>query len=123
METKSLQPGSTAASRRVLKDVTVALAPAPAATAEGFHFQGGDWMHVYIAYKTGATAATVVPWYFSEIAELWFQGDAIAFTATDKMAVVEVKGEHKLFFQVTSITGGGGTIDLWAGFSFEGRAE
>ena len=123
MKTFTLKNGDTATARKIWAGTTVAGAPAPSASENGYSLQGADWLHVYVDLLTGATAATVIVWYFSDISNQWYQGDSVAITATDKIALIEVRGEFAAYFQVSSITGGGGTVDLWAGYSYEGQTD
>lgn len=119
---RSLKVGNAASDRRVSTTAVGAVpttAPVPGTPRQGLNLNGGDFLHIYAAFSGGANAATVTPWYYSSIAGLWFKGDSIAFTATQLFALIEVRGEEQVYFTVDVLNAG--TIDLWAGYSFEDR--
>lgn len=115
---RTLKQGDTV-DKRVISEVATADAPTadPLVTNKGFNFQGATFLHLYAEFTGSTTAATVTPWYFSTIAGQWFEGDAIAFTASSLLALVQVEGEDRVFFVVDSITGVG-TVKIWGGYNY-----
>lgn len=114
----TLVGGTTPAARRMVVEAAGAAA-APTLPTDGAAMYGADWLHVYVAFTT-ATACGIVPWFWSAAAELWFAGDALSLTAAgDNWAIVEVRGEDRVYLQVTSVTGGG-TVDAWGAYSYDG---
>ena len=118
---RSIKPGDTLADRVIL-EVTDAEDPTPdpSATENGYHLNGADFLHVYTdGISAGTiTAATVTPWYYSKVAEKWFEGDPLNFTVSDQFALCITRGEEKVFFVVDSITGAG-TLKLYAGYNHD----
>lgn len=115
---RTLRSGDTPDGRTVLSS-SVAPTPAPTIADSGFHLQGADFLHAY-SDLGGSGSARIVPWYFSSIAQGWFEGDPIDFTPAIGFALVEVRGEERVFFRMNT-KGGSGTVRIWAGYSFENR--
>ena len=91
--------------------------PDPGVTELGRGIYGADFLHIYVDLG-GATSASITPWYYSEIAEQWFEGTQIVFTpGTGLFALVETRGEAKVFF-VVDVIAGTGDVDIYAGYSF-----
>lgn len=107
----SLQTGDTAATRRLLS--ATATNSDPTLATDGWNLPNCDFLHIYTQLSGGATAVTVTPWYYSYISEVWYEGEIIAFSTTDKLALVEVQNEQRVYFRVNSINAG--TFELWAG--------
>lgn len=121
MKVRSLKKGETVADR-VIVSATNASAPTPDPTGrDGWGLNGADYLHVYTTIDAaGPTAATVTPWFYSSIAGKWFEGDPLNFTLTDRFALVEIRGEEKVHLVIDSVTGAN-DLDVWGGYSFEGR--
>ncbi len=115
---KTLHPGLTTSERKVVNAATAATAD-PISSDIGHNLQGADFLHVYAAFASGATAATVTPWYYSTISGLWYEGDAIPFTTASQFALVEIRGEERVFIVVDSVAGGG-SVSIWLGWSSDG---
>lgn len=120
---RSLKDGKTATERRLEHVVNTDTFPTstPTLADQGVHLRGADFLHIY-AVMTGITGATVTPYYWSDIAGVWFADDAIALTSTVLLALVEVRGETRLKLVINSVTGTG-SLDLWAGYSYEGQDQ
>lgn len=117
----SLKTGSSVAERVILQ-ATDAQDPTadPTVVTQGHNLQNADFVHIYAELGGTITAAQVTPWYWSNSAGQWFEGDPISFSATTKFALEEVRSEDRLFLVIDSITGTG-TLRLWADYSYEGR--
>ena len=117
---RSVKPGDTLA-ERVIIETTAAPTPDPTASDLGLFLNGADFIHVYTdGLASGAiTAATVTPWYFSDVAGRWYEGDPLNFTVTDQFGLCVIRGEDRVFFVVDSITGAG-TLKIYAGYNYEG---
>lgn len=117
----TLQPGPDSDARRVIANQSST--PAPTSGVEGHHFQGGQFLHVYVEFLGGATQALITPWYWSEIAQQWFAGNQLTFTAAPdvRFALVQAQGEHRVYLRLDSVTGG--TINAWAAFSDDSPQE
>jgi hypothetical protein len=115
---RTLKHGSTVTDRR-LNTWSAAPSADPVATDEGHHLQGADFLHLYVDLGA-ATAATITPWYYSEIAGKWFEGDPIVFNAANQFALVQTSGEEKVFMVLDAITGAG-PVQVWGGYSHESK--
>lgn len=118
---RTLKEGPKLNDRRIIDVNTGALPTAdPSSPTEGFkvrHSEGATFLHLYAEFSVPITV-TVTVWYFSSIANQWFEGDQVAFGATSKLALVQTEGEEKYFFVVDSATGSTGQFQLWAGYSW-----
>lgn len=118
---RSVRDGDTADDRVVLTaDHTDVPTADPVAADLGWNLQGGDWMHVYAELPGTMTGLDVTPWYYSTAAGQWFRGSPLSFGQADKIQLVEVRGEEKVFLVADGVTGTG-TLKLWAGYSHVGR--
>jgi hypothetical protein len=112
----TLKAGDTAADRRLIA-AAAAVTPDPTLATDGWSMQGGNYLHLYTELTAPATAAAITPWYYSEIAGQWFEGNQLTFTAADAFALIQVEGEARAFIVVDSLTGAG-TVDVWGGWSW-----
>lgn len=117
---KNVIPGATAAARRALAAVAGATAD-PTLASDGHPIDGGDWLHIYVQFNAPATDCELTPWFYSQISERWYAGDALIFSSTgDTFTVIEIRGEERVYLRVDSVTGGG-SINAWLGYSYDGR--
>lgn len=117
---RTVKSGLTADERAVLIISNAAVPNTdPNVDEVGFHLQGAEHLHVYAEFGGAVTAASVTPWYWSDIAEQWYEGVQISFTAAPggRFSLVAVQGENRVFFVADSVTGAG-TLKLWACYSF-----
>lgn len=93
----------------------------PTADDVGHNLQGGDRLHIYSELEATVTGLAVQLWYFSSIADQWFEGPLVQLSAiNNKRVVIDSHGEERLFVQ-TAAANGTGEYKLWAGYSFFGR--
>ena len=114
----SVREGRTSLDRRVIMAASAAVLPPDlnAGPRFGFPLNGADYMTVYARLNGGASGASVIPYFWNEITELWLPDQVLSFTTTTLLQRVLVQKETRVAFEVTTVSGGG-TLDLWAGRS------
>lgn len=108
----TLKTGKTAADKRILANITAANGT-PTLVTDGHVLHNGNWLHVYVAFNDSASAAEILPHYWSEMSESWHAGDSINFESIATFALIEIRGEARVFFELVGIDAG--DLDLWAG--------
>lgn len=117
VDAATLAPGTTlegtAASRRVLAETAVTLAPS--ANDDGFSIVGAE--KLIIKLKAAVRDYSVVLWEWDASSEEWALNSVVgtqSLTAgTTLLFGAEVDGSHRAVLQVTAASGAGGTIDGW----------
>jgi len=119
----SVRSGETP-DKRLILETTSAPTPDPTNADKGWSVDGSDYIHFYFELTGDATAATVTPWYWSEIAGQWFESNQLSVTSTNKFGTEEIRGVgNKVFLVVDSLTVTvSGGIKCWAATVFDGRS-
>ena len=89
----------------------------PSADNDGYSFQGAQFLHIWVELESGATDCDVTPWYWSDIAGQWYEGDQLNFDQTTLFALIQVQGESRVYLRLDAVTGG--TVSVWGGYSDE----
>ena len=111
----SLQSGTNRLERAVVDVPHTAVATAdPTLPTDGDSLADANFLHIYAEFPATVTALGVTPWFFSSIANQWFEGNQLALNATTKIALVQIEREDRVAIVLDSVTGTG-QIRIWAG--------
>lgn len=107
----SIKTGQTSAARRVLAGAT-AITAAPSASSDGYLLEQSQWAQLLVQAGGTRPVFTLQIWLYSEVSQRWHASDVVTAYG-DEVLTLEHRGFHRIYVQVTAVSGTSPTLNLW----------